>query len=98
MKPLTEEFGSRLVTLHTGAVGLRGGIISEVKAVADDECCLDFIGSSNSIDRYGEVIEQDGWELANFKANPVIPDCHDYSSIARILGRAKSVSVKENRL
>jgi HK97 family phage prohead protease len=95
MKPLTEEFGDRLVTLHTGAVGLRGGIISEVKAVADDESCLDFIGSDNRVDRYGEVIEQDGWDTKNFLANPVIPDCHDYSSVARILGRAKSLAVKD---
>lgn len=96
MKPLPEEFGSRLVTLHTGAPGLRGGMACEVKAVSDDE--MDFIGSDGSVDRYNEVIETKGWVLENFRANPVIPDCHDYSSITKILGHATSVSVKEGRL
>jgi HK97 family phage prohead protease len=97
MKPLL-EFGDRLVTLNTGATGLRGGINCEVKDVSGDAPVMDFIGSDSSLDRYNEVIQQDGWQLDNFKANPVIPDCHDYSSVAKILGRATSVSVKDGKL
>lgn len=92
------EFGDRLVTLHTGAQGLRGGLRCQVKAVDGDAPVMDFIGSDNSVDRYNEVIEPAGWQLDNFKANPVIPDCHDYSSITRILGRAVSVSVEKGQL
>ncbi|MDB6108336.1 MAG: hypothetical protein JWR69_86 [Pedosphaera sp.] len=97
MKPLT-EFGSRLVTLHNGAQGLRGGVHCVAKEVPGDVPMMDFIGSDNTIDRYNEVIDQKGWQLENFKANPVIPDCHDYSSIAKILGRAVSVSVTDGML
>lgn len=98
MKTLIEEFGTRLVTLSTGAVGLRGGLKCEIKAVAGDAPVMDFIGSDGSVDRYNEVIDQNGWQLENFRANPVIPDCHDYSSIMKILGRAQSVSVKDGQL
>jgi len=99
MKTLLQEFGSRLVTLNTGAVGLRGGMRCEVREVGDDdEPVMDFIGSDGSVDRYNEVIEPDGWQLDNFRANPVIPDCHDYSSIAKILGRAQSVNVTAGQL
>jgi HK97 family phage prohead protease len=92
------EFGDRLVTLNTGKQGLRGGLRSEVKAVAGNEPVMDFIASDNTIDRYGEVIEPAGWMLENFRANPVIPDCHDYSSIGKILGKATSITVADGKL
>lgn len=98
MKTLEQEFGARLVTLNTGARGLRGGLCCEVKEVAGEAPVMDFIGSDGSVDRYNEVIDPAGWQLENFKANPVIPDCHDYSSIAKILGRAQSVEVKGGKL
>jgi len=93
-----KEFGARLVTLNTGAIGLRGGLHCEVRDVGGDDPVMDFIGSDNTIDRYNEVVEQAGWQLENFRLNPVIPDCHDYSSIARILGRAESVNVVNGQL
>lgn len=109
MKPLIEEFGARLVTLNTGAFGLRGGLRCEVREPSDmpmpgmpgspdDGPCMDFIASDGTVDRYNEVIDQSGWLLDNFKTNPVIPDCHDYSSISRILGRADSVGIADGKL
>lgn len=35
------------------------------------------VASTDSIDRHGEIIDQDGWDLANFKANPVMLWAHD---------------------
>ncbi len=59
---------------------------------------MDFIASDASQDRYGEVINLDGWKLDSFRRNPVIPDCHDYSSVSRILGRAQSIEITEGKL
>jgi HK97 family phage prohead protease len=101
MKTLTQlqtEFGNRLCTLNTGSAGIRAGVKCQVKDVAGDAPIMDFVGSDNTVDRYNEVIDQAGWELANFRASPVIPDCHDYSSIAKILGRALSVDVRDGQL
>jgi len=39
-----------------------------------------FIGSDETIDRDGEVIKVDGWQLANYKKNPVIMYAHDHWS------------------
>lgn len=97
-KSLEQEFAKRLVTLNTGARGLRGGLACTIKEVSGDAPIMEFIGSDGSVDRYNEVIDQKGWQLENFRANPVIPDCHDYSSIAKILGRAQSVEVKDGQL
>jgi len=96
MKPLSEEFGNRLIALHTGDAGLRGGLTIEVKNVDAKQNTLRFIGSDGSVDRYHEVIDQKGWNLTNFKRNPVIPDCHDYSSIVKILGRAAHIEVNKD--
>ena len=78
MKTITElqkEFGNRLVTLNTGATGLRGGLIFTVKAVEGEAAQMDFIGSDNTVDRYNEVIDPAAWgDMKNFRANPVIPD------------------------
>jgi len=95
---LLKEFGARICTLNTGAPGLRAGIHTTCKDVDGTAPVMDFIGSDNSVDRYNEVIDQAGWQLDNFRANPVIPDCHDYSSIGKILGRAQTVSVTAGQL
>lgn len=98
MKNLTQEFGDRLVTLCTGSQGLRGGIKCETRTVEGAAPVMDFIASDATVDRYNEVIEPKGWVLDNFRANPVIPDCHYYGSIASILGRATSVEVRDGKL
>ena len=95
---LKTEFGPRLVTLNTGQPGLRAGLRTEVKAVDGEAPVLDFIASDESVDRYNEVIRLSGWQLDNFRANPVIPDCHNYDTIARILGRAIDVQVTEKAM
>jgi len=39
-----------------------------------------FVGSDETVDRDGEVIKVDGWQLANYKKNPVIMYAHDHWS------------------
>lgn len=47
-----------------------------------------FRATSEAVDRQGEVVTADGWEMKNFLANPVILDSHQYSGIENIVGRA----------
>lgn len=44
--------------------------------------------STSSIDRQGDSIDQAGWELDNFKKNPVLLWAHDYSAlpIGKVIG------------
>ena len=99
---LKKEFGARVCTLNSGAAGIRAGLHFTVKEVTDGNAQasqMDFIGSDASVDRYNEVIDPKAWgDMKNFRANPVIPDCHDYSSVAKILGRAVSVEVRDGKL
>jgi HK97 family phage prohead protease len=99
LEKLKAEFGARVCTLNTGAQGIRGGIACTVKDLGGDEPVLEFIGSDNTVDRYNEVVQPTAWgDMKNFRANPVIPDCHDYSSVLKILGRADSVEVRDGKL
>lgn len=106
MKPDFTALGDRILQLHTGDSGVRTALAGTFKAAngaadngnPDSGPVLTFIGSDESVDRYGDVVRQGGLKLDNFRRNPVVPDCHDYSSIARILGTCDSVVVKDGRL
>ena len=66
----------------------------EVKALGDYE--LEITGSTGAVDRDNEVLDPNGWDLKNYKKNPVILPAHSYSSPA--IARAKSVRVKDGKL
>ena len=42
---------------------------------------LEFTGSTETMDRDGEIIKADGWDLKNYKNNPVVLFGHDYGSL-----------------
>jgi HK97 family phage major capsid protein/HK97 family phage prohead protease len=56
---------------------------------------LEFVMSDDSVDRLGDVIEQDGWKLDNFLKNPIALFGHDSSFP---VGTWKDVRVRGNRL
>ena len=61
------------------------------------EGVLEFVGSVESTkDRDGEVIKADGWDLVNYKKNPIVLWAHDYS--APPIGKATSVKVSKGQL
>lgn len=95
---LEAEFGERLVTLRDGRRGLIGGLRVQVKAASADEPILDFIASDETLDRYNEVIKLDGWQLGEYRTNPVVLDSHDYSSVGKILGNSIETVIKDGKL
>lgn len=98
MNPTLKALGDRIATLRTGDPGVRTALAGKFKAVEGDAPVLTFVGSDESVDRYGDVVVQAGINLTKFRLNPVVPDCHDYSSIAKILGTCDRVEVKEGKL
>jgi uncharacterized protein len=48
------------------------------QAGAPGDRILEFVGSTAHVDRYGDVIEVEGWDLRNYKKNPVFLWAHDY--------------------
>lgn len=96
---ILDETLDRLHPLSGGGHGLRSALSVTVIPVADAPAeVMDFIASDETVDRYGEVIVQAGWRLDRYRQNPVVVDSHDYSSIARILGRSETTEVRDGRL
>jgi len=55
-----------------------------------------FIGSDETLDRDGEVIKVDGWQLANYKKNPVVLWGHRHDIPA--IGKAERVYKDDGKL
>jgi len=69
----------------------------EVKQVGDPkDRTLEFVGSTADMDRYGDVIEVEGWDLKNYKKNPVFLWTHDYKQPP--VGKAVKVGKTEKGL
>lgn len=56
---------------------------------------LRFIAATEAIARDGMIIQSDGWQLDNYRANPVVLWAHDYTGQRPPIGRAE-VSIDEN--
>jgi HK97 family phage prohead protease len=54
------------------------------------------IASTESPDRDGEVIKQDGWDLTNFKSNPVLLASHNYHEFP--IGKATDIAIQDGKL
>lgn len=47
------------------------------KTVASDGAGLEFVLSDATVDRYGDVVEPNGWDIRNFKKNPIALFSHN---------------------
>lgn len=52
--------------------------------------------STSAIDRQGDSVDQAGWDLTNFKQNPVLLWAHDYSSLP--IGKVVDIGVVNGEL
>ncbi len=56
---------------------------------------LDFVASTDTLDRYQEVIDPAGWRLEGYRRNPVFQNAHKYGDIIFTLGRALVTEVRD---
>lgn len=70
----------------------------EVKSIDKDLGTLEAIFSTQDVDRHGDVVLQDGWDLSNFKKNPVILNSHNYGDAAEVIGKASQVKIDGKKL
>lgn len=95
---LETTFGAeRVVQLCDGRKGLRGGMVVTAKA-EDSAPIIEFVASDDTIDRYNETIDAKGWDLTNYKRNPVFQNSHKYGDIAFTLGKSILTEVRGNAL
>lgn len=59
-------------------LAVRKGFVPEIKGVNVEKRTIDFIISTDHIDRDNDTISVDGWDLKDYKKNPVVLFGHDY--------------------
>lgn len=70
----------------------------ELKGIDTEKATLEAIFSTSKEDRHGDVVLQEGWDLKNFKKNPVILNSHNYGDAAEVIGKAINVKVEDGKL
>jgi HK97 family phage prohead protease len=68
----------------------------EIKDVNDDDRSFTAIASTATRDRDGDILEQSGWKLGNFRKNPVVMFGHDYRSLP--VAKAVKIGVEDGKL
>ena len=72
--------------------------IKVLKDVTSDPRVLRFVASTNDIDRDGDIIDVDGWNLNEWQKNPVIMWAHDYTLPPIAKGIRAERDIRNNQL
>lgn len=67
-----------------------------VRDIDENKRIIPFVASTSIVDRYGDVIDQSGWNLDYYKRNPVILWGHDSRSLP--IAKSLSCSVVDGKL
>lgn len=72
------------------------GGYSNARTIDKKEKTVEAILSTNKLDRYGEIMEPDGWQLKNYKRNPIVLFNHQDNDVP--VGMALDVAVRDSVL
>lgn len=98
MNAKLSEFGERLIALSTTRQGLRVQLSLKATPDKEDSDLLHMLASNDTLDRYDEVIDANGWQLDRYRRNPVIQNSHQYGDILHTIGRAETTEVVNGSL
>jgi len=90
------EFHKLAKTGMAEGVGVRKYFVVEEKEISDEERIIEFTNSTPTQDRYHDTIDQNGWQLENFRKNPVVLWAHDYGQPP--VAKSVNVWVEEGKL
>jgi HK97 family phage prohead protease len=91
-----DEFRAAARTGRAGGLAVQRVATSEVTEVPSSARTLRFCFSDGSVDRVGDAIDPAGWDLTEYRANPVVLWAHQ--AIEPPIGRGSNVSVIADRL
>lgn len=71
----------------------------QTKAASVDEAAhtVQFVISDDSVDRYGEIVDQSTWDLKSYMKNPIVAWGHDTSEPENILGTSIEITPDGHR-
>lgn len=75
--------------LHTKALVVKENIVEQTGVIDA------IVGSTNVLDRMGDIIDQNGWDLKDYKSNPVILWGHNVREERPPIGKALKVWIED---
>jgi len=93
LKQFTEELKAQLVAAIS-TKEIQDFVAKTLEA--EDSGTFEVVISTDDIDRSGDVIDQSGWDLTNYKNNPIVLYGHDYQSLP--IGVTDNIEVVGNKL
>ena len=94
MKKITTELAQEIITCLSTPETLAA--IEATEKASSDTGTFEVVISSENVDRYGEVIKLDAWELEHYLKSPVVLWGHDHKTLP--IGMATSVVAKDGKL
>lgn len=71
------------------------GFTEALQDITEDERTATFVASDETVDRYGDIVSVDGWDLKNFRRNPMFLWMH---SQYQPIGTVKKIGVEGDKL
>ncbi len=94
LKKINEEIGQKLFEyLNTPETK---EFLEKMKASGEDSGRFEVIISTADQDRQGEIVSQEGWDLAHYKNNPIVLWGHNYTGLP--IGVTDSIELKDGKL
>lgn len=83
--------------IDTSKIALVSPVPVEVKALGgEDSRLIEFIITTERVDRDQDIISADGWDFEDYRKNPVVLWCHDHYSLP--IGNSRSLTVGEKNV
>jgi phage head maturation protease len=83
-------------TPKVGVPQLRVAYIEREPGLSDGPRRVRYVASDESVDRYGDIIRASGWQLDNFRKNPVLLAQHNTNTLP--IGKVDPVGIEGTRL
>jgi hypothetical protein len=84
-------------TIDTSTLAVVSAVPVEVKAIgSEDSRLIEFIITTDRVDREQDVVAADGWDFKDYQNNPVVLWCHDH--YAPVIGNSRSLSPDGNTI
>lgn len=65
-----------------------------IKGIDKETYRLTMVASTQSVDRHGDTIMQDGWDIGPYAKNPVILNSHNYYDATEVIARAENTRIE----
>ena len=69
-----------------------------LRLLDEESGIISAVVSTEDVDRDGDIIRQEGWDLTHFSAHPILLSSHNYRGLTNQIGEWTRMAVEDNQL